>query len=90
MKEIERLKLQMYYFFTELHKKVFKLEETKFGIEKKKKNWICIKKGRHLEKHQDDLFFEKQMVSKKRGDTELECKTGVKHNSKFQKIHFQK
>ena len=29
------------------------------------------------------------MVSKK-GDTELECKTGVKHNSKFKNIHFQK
>ena len=64
----------MYYFFTELHKKVFKLEETKFGIEKKKKNWICIKKGRHLEKHQDDLFFEKQMVSKKEEIQNLNAK----------------
>ena len=60
--------------FKELHKKVFKLEETKFGIEKKKKNGYAFKKGRHLEleKHQDDLFFEKQMVSKKEGDIELE------------------
>ena len=35
-------------------------------------------------------FFKNQMVSKRRGNTELECKTGVKHNSKFKKIHFQK
>ena len=31
------------------------------------------------------FFFKKKKTNgvKKRGDTELECKTGVKHNSKF-------
>ena len=47
------------------------------------------KKGRHLEKPQKKKIHKSNGV-KKRGDIELECKTGVKHNSKFKKIHFQK
>ena len=34
-------------------------------------------------------FFQKSDCVKKRGDTELECKTGVKHNSKFKKNVFK-
>ena len=64
------------YILWEVNKKVIKMENSK--------------KGRHLEKLQKWSFFKNQMVSKKRGDTELQCKTGVKHISKFKKIHFQK
>ena len=36
------------------------------------------------------IYFQESNGVKKRGDTELECKTSVKHNSKFKNIHFQK
>ena len=59
---------------------------------KKSRKMEKQKKGRHLEKHQNEFFFHKSNRVKRRGDTELECKTGVKHNSKskntFSKIKF--
>ena len=40
------------------------------------------KKGRHLAKTSTMIYFSRiKWCQKKRGDTELECKTGVKHNS---------
>ena len=87
MKEKERLKNTI--FFLELFKKVIKMEDsqkkkkqTKNEIEKKRRKMEKHKKGRHLEKRQQWYIFQESNGVKKRGGTELECKTGVKHNSK--------
>ena len=50
-----------------------------------------LKKEDTWKKIQNDTFFTRSNGVKKRARyPELECKTGVKHNSKFKKIHFQK
>ena len=50
------------------------------------------KKGRTLGKTSKMKIFSKSNCVKRRGDTEFECKTGVKHNSEskntFSKIKF--
>ena len=83
MKEKERLKNT---FFLRIEQESdsngrFQKEGTKIENEKKKKNGETENKEDTWKNINNGLFFKNQMVSKK-GDTELECKTGVKHNSK--------
>ena len=59
----------------------FQKEEMKIENEKEEK-WRNRRKEDTWKNINNDIFLKNQMVSKKRGDTELECKTGVKHNSK--------
>ena len=62
---------------------------TKIENEKKKKNGETEKRKTVGKTSKMKIFFKNQMVSKRRGNTELECKTGVKHNSKFKKYIFK-
>ena len=56
---------------------------------KKEENWRNRKKEDTWKNINNEIFFKNQMVSKRRGNTELEGKTGVKHNSKFKKYIFK-
>ena len=76
-----------------MNKKVIKMEEfqkeeMKNENEKMKEKWRNRRKEDTWKNINNDIFFKNQMVSKK-GDTELECKTGVKHNSKFKRHNFE-
>ena len=69
-----------------MNKKVIKMEDSKKNrrktkMKKKEKNGETEERKTLGKNINNDIFFKNQMVSKKRGDTELECKTGVKHNS---------
>ena len=59
-------------------------------MKKRKKNGETEKKEDTWKNIKNEKKIQKSNGVKKRGDTELECKTGVKHNSKLKTIHFQK
>ena len=87
MKEKERLR-NTNIFFLRIEQESnqngrFQKEETKIENEKKKENGETEKRKTLGKTSKNDIFFEKSNGVKKRGDTELECKTSVKHNSKF-------
>ena len=78
-----------------IEQEVIQMEDSK-----KKGRKSRMKKRRKMEKQKirktlgktsTMVYFSRiKWCQKKRGDTELECKTSVKHNSKFKTIHFKK